>query len=142
MLVLSAGGAVCRVSRQEQDPEQGGGRARILAPSRALLPPRTPAFIYFSPGDSLHPAPASLTDNTIPGSGGGILPGGSAVEDLAVDRTSRYFRTLGLKCLLVNSSTFTIKILLRNNAKQTFKHGKIIFTSKSTYLSCSNAHLT
>ena len=57
-------------------------------------------------------------------------------------QTSRYFRTLGLKCLLVNSSTFTIKILLRNNAKQTFKHGKIIFTSKSTYLSCSNAHLT
>ena len=82
MLVLSAGGAVCRFSRQAQDPEQEGGRARILAPSRALLPPRTPAFIYFSPGDSLRPAPApapaSLTDNTIPGSGGGILPGGSA----------------------------------------------------------------
>ena len=80
MLVLSAGGAVFRVSRQAQDPEQEGGRARILAPSRALLPPRTPAFIYFSPGDSLRPAPApaSLTDNTIPGSGGGILPGGSA----------------------------------------------------------------
>ena len=71
---------MCRVSRQAQDPEQEGGRARILAPSRALLPPRTPAFIYFSPGDSLRPAPApsSLTDNTIPGSGGGIVPGGSA----------------------------------------------------------------
>ena len=55
-----------RFSRQAKDPEEfinevdvdeKHAEARIVTPSRTILPPHTPHFIYFNPADTIAPTP-------------------------------------------------------------------------------------
>ena len=72
---------IARFSRQVKDPETINDAEdvvkspRIVTPSRTILPPHSPHFIYFNPGDSVNdvthvndiisPTPVRLT-NTAP----------------------------------------------------------------------------
>ena len=58
-----------RFSRQAKDPEENvknkisDRESRIVTPSRTILPPHTPHFIYFNPADTIapiSPTPARL----------------------------------------------------------------------------------
>ena len=58
-----------RFSRQVKDPEENVNNkisdreSRIVTPSRTILPPHTPHFIYFNPADTItpiSPTPARL----------------------------------------------------------------------------------
>ena len=66
-LSLEPRGTVGRFSRNVKDPELGLSEelrlkeSRILTPSRVMLPPLAPHFIYFNPADTVshgvsHPA--------------------------------------------------------------------------------------
>ena len=55
-----------RFSRQAKDPEENvknkisDRESRIVTPSRTILPPHTPHFIYFNPADTISHTPARL----------------------------------------------------------------------------------
>ena len=68
--VLKLCSVLSRFSRQAKDPEEflaevdvdeKHAEARIVTPSRTILPPHTPHFIYFNPADTIAPTPARFS---------------------------------------------------------------------------------
>ena len=80
-LSLETRRTVGRFSRDVQDPELAVSEevrvkervkeSRILTPSRVMLPPLSPHFIYFNPSDTVSLSPPANTqgkDRTVPAS--------------------------------------------------------------------------
>ena len=66
-LSLDTRGTVGRFSRNVKDPELAVSEevrvkeSRILTPSRVMLPPLSPHFIYFNPSDTVSLSPPANT---------------------------------------------------------------------------------
>ena len=72
MTVLKLCSVLSRFSRQVKDPEEFRNEvdvddilieSRIVTPSRTILPPHTPHFIYFNPADTIDPTPSRFSQH-------------------------------------------------------------------------------